>query len=231
MLRLCFLMICALVSGCASKTTVFIYGKYLTSDQQQALTASLNAKELLVEINQFDFPASVTDNTIVYSLMLKDASVIERVEESVVHSGFTIDRTQALTEGNHWYTKDSVALFLFPAGEQKANLIFAADLPGVFKSEGCNGIRQLELRADGSYTFSGSEFAVSATGSMSGKWRYRQFPYLELQPSDSEVADHYFQLSRSSARDQISHISFINADVLSSYLMPDGCRLRKGLRE
>ena len=220
---------CSLLFGCVSQPTVYVYGKYLQPDSRHALVEKLEKKSLNVKVNTFDFPASVTTNTLLYSLMLNDASLIDYVDAQVASSGYQINRTQGLTEGNHWYTKNSVALFLFPSDSDEQHFIFRADLTGKFISRGCQGITALELRNDGSFVFSGQPDESVTKAALTGTWRYRQYPYVELKSSDVDVAEHYFEISRFSERDQISDISFINLNVLSSYLMPAGCQFRLGL--
>jgi hypothetical protein len=116
----CFLTLaCAfLIGGCANNPTVHLYGKYLEESKLQALTEKFKEQGLNVDANEFDFPTAVNSNTLLYSLLLRSPDVIDKAASIAELEGFPITNMQALTQGNHWYTKDSLALFLFPDGRK-----------------------------------------------------------------------------------------------------------------
>ena len=66
-----------IVSGCASPPTVYLYGKYLEPSKVQALSEQLTDQGLNVEVNDFDFPTSVSTNTLLYSLLLQSPEAID----------------------------------------------------------------------------------------------------------------------------------------------------------
>ena len=107
-----------IVSGCASPPTVYLYGKYLEPSKVQALSEQLTDQGLNVEVNDFDFPTSVSTNTLLYSLLLQSPEAIDNTTSIAEHAGYSINRVQSLTQGNHWYTKNSLALFVFPDGNR-----------------------------------------------------------------------------------------------------------------
>ena len=104
-----------LLSGCASKTTVHVYAKYLDSAQRDEISNAFDSSQRYrVQLNEFDFPANVTENTLLYSLILLEPEAIDIASYISATAGFTIQRIEGLSKGNHWYTKNSIALFLLP---------------------------------------------------------------------------------------------------------------------
>ena len=129
-----FLVFTFLVTGCANKPTVHVYGKYLDTPKLHSLTEKLKEQGLNVEANEFDFPTTVNSNTLLYSLLLRSPEVIDRTASIAELEGFPITNMQALTQGNHWYTKDSLALFLFPDGRKPKGTLLAQDLTNTYLS-------------------------------------------------------------------------------------------------
>lgn len=229
-LLLCLL--CSLgLAGCVSHPAVHIYGKYLSDTELRSLKQRLDELNYLVDINDYDFPASITKNTLLHSLLLSDVRVIGDVEAITHAQGMPVERVLAMSAGNHWYTKDSVAVFLFPGNSSQRVGIFADDLVETFKSDECSLELSLTLNKEGSYFFSANDSEKTKNQVLTGIWRYRQYPYLELRSKGQVHSDHYFKISEHVEVDQISEIAFITLRPIQSPFVPEGCVLKFGLRE
>lgn len=230
--RLLFtLILLLLLCGCASQPTVYVYGKYLSDDQKRTIAQDLARNDYNVEVNALDFPTTISENTVLYSLMLQDPAVIDNVAAIAEETGMRVNRIEALTSGNHWYTKNSLALFLLPEQMDKPRGLFTQDLVHTYISEGCNTTLTLTLHDDGSYTLSGESVAGDYAQSAAGNWLYRQYPYIELRPTGAEFSNQYFEISLQHTRDQISPITFIILNPIQSPLVSETCTLQFGLRD
>lgn len=110
-----FLIWVLLQAGCSSVPVVHVYAKYLSAAQIKQLKMSLTSSgEYRVVTNDFNFPASITENTMIYPIILEDLVVIDDVAELVSSAGHPVENFQAMTKGNHWYTNNTLALFIYP---------------------------------------------------------------------------------------------------------------------
>lgn len=227
----CLMLLFSLgIVACSSQPTVYLYGKYLDESQKTQIQLQLQANEYLVEINDFDFPTSITRSTILYSLFLKDPESITQVERVAEKAGIKIERTQSLTEGNHWYTKNSLALFLLPENPAGLVPVFQKDLAQTFLSEECDTALSLTLFQNGSYVFSAQNTTSLEADLLEGTWAYRQYPYIELKRQGGQFSDFYFEISRTIEADRVSEIEFIKLSSLSLQHFPKGCVFVYGQR-
>ena len=203
-----------LISGCASNPTVYLYGKYLEPSKVQVLSEQLMDQGLNVEVNDFDFPTSVSTNTLLYSLLLQSPEAIDNTTSIAENAGYPINSVQSLTQGNHWYTKNSLALFVFPDGHRPLGALLAQDLAHIYTADGCGDGQRLTLNKDGSYTLTLQ--TPTSSEDVKGKWKFRQFPYLELQEPNSPYANYYFEISRVDSQDKISKLDLTQLHLLNA---------------
>lgn len=212
----CFITLAftSLISGCVNNPKVHLYGKYLETPKLQALTEKLEKQGLNVEANEFDFPTTVNSNTLLYSLLLRSPEVIDKTASIAELEGFPITNMQALTQGNHWYTKDSVALFLFPDGKKPNGTLLAQDLTNTYKGENCGDGHRLTLNKNGTYQLILQ--TVNKEVNTKGHWKFRQFPYLELQELNSPYANYYFEISQIESEDKVSKLNLTQLQLLNA---------------
>lgn len=220
-----------LLSGCASKTTVHVYAKYIDNRQREEIRSAFELSEgYRVQLNEFDFPASITKNTLLYSLLLQKPETIDMASNLSATAGFPIQHSQGLSQGNHWYTKNSMALFLLPKERDKQPFYYQ-DLVNEYKSQGCNKATTLNLHKDGSFTL---KIITKNTNNDSdvvgGVWKYRQYPFLELQKKGSAYADYYFEIKRFRDVDKVSEIDFVELVSLNTGSLSEGCSFLIGTR-
>ncbi|MEG3765360.1 hypothetical protein [Alteromonas sp. 14N.309.X.WAT.G.H12] len=217
--------------GCSSQPTVFVYAKYLDNQQREDVTRTFEQSgKYQVELNEFDFPTSVTTNTLLYSLLLRDPDTIDAAADLSASAGFPIQRTQGLTQGNNWYTKNSMALFLLPAHLGSQAPFFVQDLVHDYLADNCDVAQSLTLAKDGTFSL---QFATPNHGatkeSVHGTWKYRQYPFVELQSRDSPYADFYFEIEQFRGADKVSEIDYLKLQLLNGSL-PEGCAFLIGTR-
>ena len=215
-----------LLPGCSSKPTVYVYAKYLDDSERNELTNNLTKEGLDVKSNEFDFPSTVTSNTVLYSLLLQEPDAIDKTSEVADNLGFPIHSVQMLTQGNHWYTKNSLALFLLPEGGRPDGTLLSQDLAHKYQADTCSENTLLTLNPNGTFELilsdnnssaqkNNSNSSNSVLKRASGQWKLRQFPYLELQEDGANYANFYFEISQSKEIDQISEIHFINLTTIN----------------
>ncbi|MGE4262681.1 hypothetical protein [Shewanella sp.] len=227
------IFIAFLLSGCTSQPTVYIYGKYLNNSQKEAIINTFEKSDKYhVEVNDFDFPTDITVNTLLYSLFLQKPESIDIVSSLSTSAGFPIKEKQVFNVGNNWYTKDSIALFLFPKIIDNGITFFKQDLINDYKAQNCGTATSLKLNKNGSFNLESlSKSGENVIESIDGIWKYRQYPYLELQTKGSPYADYYFEIKRFKGADKVSEIDYLELVSLNSGSLPEGCSFLIGTRK
>lgn len=219
-----------LLAGCSAQPTVHIYGKYLKVDTVQQLEQQFVELGYQAEINQLDTPVSITENTILYSLMLEEQATLDNAVAALQQSGFEVNLLQPMVRGNHWYTKNSLALILFPTDSSTNNHFYQQDLVHQYQVSECKTPLRLQLNADFSYQLTGREWTQEELPLVRGSWHYRQYPYVELRPGNNTQWHMYFEISRSTTTDQISRIEMQKLSPLEPYKLISGCTFEVGER-
>tara|TARA_R110002124_G_scaffold230463_3_gene395578 strand:- start:29 stop:736 length:708 start_codon:yes stop_codon:yes gene_type:complete len=218
--------------GCTNKPTVHVYAKYLDDIQRNEIIDSFEqSTKYHVEINEFDFPATIEANTLLYSLLLRESETINIASDISASAGFPIQRIQALTQGNHWYTKDSVALFLIPKNRDRTSTFFPQDLVNKYIGKNCDTTTYLTLNKNRSF-----QLVIEAGGNrnvgevINGIWKYRQYPFLELQREGADYSEDYFEIKQFRESDKVSQIDFVELISLSTGNLVKGCSFLFGRR-
>lgn len=226
------IFIALLLSGCTSQLTVYIYGKYLNNNQKETIINTFEKSDKYrVEVNDFDFPTDITENTLLYSLFLQKPESIDIVSSLSTSAGFSIKQKQVFNVGNNWYTKDSIALFLLPKIIDNGITFFKQDLINDYKAQNCGTATSLKLNKNGSFNLESlSKSGDNVIESIDGIWKYRQYPYLELQTKGSPYADYYFEIKRFKGADKVSEIDYMELVSLNTSSLPEGCSFLIGTR-
>lgn len=224
------LLLALYISGCASPTSIHIYAKYFEDEELQPLVQVLQENEFYVQLNKLDIPVSITENAILHSLLIEDPTVVDRVWRMTVDAGFVLKQTLPLTRNNHWYTKNSLALILFPEDENGKQGFFAQDLHNEYQSSDCDAKIKMRFYRDGTYELTGLEWSEEESPYLKGRWIYRQYPYIELRGHGMEFSHIYFEINQDTERDQISEIEILNLRPLEDYLLLRNCSFKHGKR-
>ncbi|KZN70495.1 hypothetical protein [Pseudoalteromonas luteoviolacea] len=226
------LLVCtlsAMLLGCSHTTTVHIFGKYLPDNELNKLQSALDQQGFEVETNSLDFPTSISHNTILHSLMLRDASALESVKLIATAHGFQIADIQGLKEGNHWYTKDAIAIYPFPQNSENTPLL-KQDLARRFKTAECALAFDLKLFSNGAYEISGGPVSNENKGLLNGTWHYVQYPYLELRPYKGISWSRYFEIHQIVKQDKVSQIEVIQLRPVEKHHITQACFYEYGIR-
>ena len=236
-LALVSFVVCIL-AACVNKPTVYVYAKYLDDSQKQQIQDSLEPKNYVVEFNELDFPVDVQRTTIIYSLIQSDETLLDDASQLASELDMPIKDVQWHGKGNHWYRKNSIAMFLLPKDNPNGLVVFQ-DLVGEYLAdtpETCAKEWSLRLLKSGRYEISttGDDLdtrSLSADDNIVeyGNWKYRQYPYIELHKAGSGWANHYFEISQSVESDKISVIDIQQLTSMSSTFLGT-CQFRRGLR-
>ena len=232
-LALIFLVV-LIMAACANKPTVYVYAKYLDDTQKQLIQDNLQPKNYVVEFNELDFPVDIENSTIVYSLVLHNEHLLDDASQLATDLGMPIKDVQWHGKGNHWYRKNSIAMFLLPE-DKLSGSVFFQDLVGEYigdTPEICAKGWSLRLLKSGRYEISleDSEDGIVEYGIVEyGEWHYRQYPYIELHKAGSDSANHYFEVSQYVESDKISEIDVLQLSTLSSTFLGT-CPFRRGKR-
>ena len=124
-----------------------------------------------------------------------------------------------------------MALFLFPENAQRDRVRLLVDLVSEYKAENCSNERTLILENDGTFTLqtvaSGESNVVST---IRGQWKFRQYPFIELQQNGVDYAEYYFEIKQFTGADKVSEIDFVTLTSLNPRNLPDGCAFVMGTR-
>ncbi|MFC3092814.1 hypothetical protein DRW07_01170 [Alteromonas sediminis] len=221
---------CLFTIGCTSKPDIHIYAKYLSDEQKATLERGFDNANYDIIFNNLDFPSSINQNTIIYSLLLSDPDVISLAERISDQNNLPVINTQALTKGNHWYTTNAIAVFLIPDNPAGQTDVFVEDLIQTYQGHKCPPKLTLTLKANGAYQFSHSTELAYGTMKLQGKWKYRQFPYIEFWAEGDTYASQYFEIRKSFEKDIVGEISFIDLFPANTGYFPAGCVFRHGVR-
>lgn len=219
-----------LVTGCSTRPDVHLYERYLSEEESTQITKKLNEVGFNVKTNKLRFPSNINHSTIVYSPLLNEASSLDLLSDTLNSLDVKIDSVKPLFSGNHWYTKNSLAVFIVPIESTLEDTIMYEDLTNAFSSKNCNAQMTLNLFDDGKYTLISEGSDKEDPLSSSGSWHYRQYPYLELRPLIGESRYRYYEISREIEQDQISKIEMLKLTALQSQQVADGCVFEFGTR-
>lgn len=220
--QVCILVWICMLAGCASKTSVHLYAKYMSEQEQQHLRQALEHNGFNVSVNTLGFPASVEATTLLYSLLLKDSQDIDSVTGIAASQGISVTHIRSLTEGNHWYTKNSLALFVLPDDYRG---ILKPDLLHTFITDKCSQTLSLALHSNGTFTIKQTGEPVSGqTANRQGSWHYRQPPYLELRFANGRDFS-YYQIHKRSESDIVSAMQVIRLIPLQGIRQASQCEL------
>lgn len=64
-----------------------------------------------------------------------------------------------------------------------------------------------------------------------GRWKYRQYPFIELQSDSANYAEYYFEIKRYTGVDKVSELEFTQLASLNDKALPDTCAFISGVRK
>lgn len=72
------ILVALFLSGC-SQTTVHLYTKYLSIEQVEEINQTLTNKNFVVVTNEYNFPETVSNSTLIYSPIIQDRKAVDNL--------------------------------------------------------------------------------------------------------------------------------------------------------
>lgn len=131
--------------------------------------------------------------------------------------------------GNHWYSKDSVGLFLLPEGVKINDKIANQDLVNNYVSRNCSTSVNIRLNKNNTYKLSFTNKAYERTDHLKGYWKVRSYPYIELTSFNGRWW-FYFEIEQKVETDKVSKIKIVELKAVESYSFFPNCNFANGVR-
>jgi hypothetical protein len=217
----------ALVS--CSSTEVHLYTRYLSDTEIEKISKKLNKSNFKVIPNNLTFPEKINQSTLLYSPFIKGEKTLNRLLNSLSDIDWAIRNVEALVAGNHWYSKNSVGLFLLPEGLKQHDKIASQDLVNRYESRNCKTPVSIRLNKNNTYQLSFTNKVYEHTDHLKGTWKVRSYPYIELT-SFNERWWFYFKIEQKVETDKVSKINIIELEPVESYSFFPHCSFEYGVR-
>ncbi|QBY05033.1 hypothetical protein E2K93_11840 [Thalassotalea sp. HSM 43] len=223
------ILLCFTMTACSS-TKVHLYTRYLTDSEIKTISEELESADFEVIPNNLTFPDTIHQSTLLYSPFIQDEDSLESITNTLTKLGWIVPSVQSLVSGNHWYKKDSVGLFLLPEGVKQNDKVAQQDLVNVYESRNCTTSVKVYLKADHSYQFVFANKDQEQTDHLSGTWKMRSYPYIELT-SDNQIWWFYFNIEKKQETDKVSNIEIVELHPEDKYKFFPNCSFAYGIRK
>jgi len=222
------ILFCITLLACSS-TEVHLYTRYLSDTEIEKISSQLEASNFKVVTNTLAFPETIHQSTLLYSPFIKGDNTLERLINSLTNIDWAIPRVESLVSGNHWYSKNSVGLFLLPDGVKQKDSIANQDLANNYESRNCDTLVNLYLYKNNTYRLSFTNKNNERTDHLKGSWKIRSYPYIELT-STNERWWFYFEIEQKVESDNVSKINIIELKPVDRYSLFPKCSFVNGIR-
>lgn len=212
-----------------SSTEVHLYTRYLSDTEIEKISSKLDESNFKVVPNTLSFPENIYQSTLIYSPFIKGEKTLDSLIKSLIEVGWSIPSVEALVSGNHWYSKESVGLFLLPEGVKQKDKIPNQDLANDYESRNCDTIVSIRLNKNSTYQLSFTNKTNERTDHLKGNWKIRSYPYIELT-SFNERWWFYFEIEQKVESDKVSKIDIIELKPVESYSLFPNCSFVNGVR-
>jgi len=222
-------LLCFTIMACSS-TKVHLYTRYLTDSEIKEISKELENADFDVIRNNLKFPDTIHESTLLYSPFIQDEDSLETITSTLTKLGWVITSVHSLVSGNHWYKKDSVGLFLLPEGGKQNDKIARQDLANVYESINCSTAVKVYLNSDQTYEFVFAEKDEEQTDHLTGTWKMRSSPYIELT-SNNKMWWFYFNIEKKLETDKVSKIEIVELHPEDKYNFFPSCSFAYGIRK
>lgn len=225
LMRFTSVLTCLTLTLACSTTTIHLNTLYLNDEKSQKVKVALLEQGFDVEFNELSFPSNIYSTSILYSPFVKTVGAIDTLENTLNSLGYDVGSINALVASNHWYTKNTIGVFIVPEGITPNSGKNTEDIAFKYQSEGCDTNTVLNLRRDGKFTY-----MPLGKLEITGTWSITQYPYILLN-SDEPYLNFYYEITRSKKVDRISVVDIIELQPLDSSLIISKCKMTYGVRE
>ncbi|XPF94889.1 hypothetical protein ACM9HF_02435 [Colwellia sp. RE-S-Sl-9] len=212
-----------------SSTEVHLYTRYLSDIEIEKISLKLDQSNFNVVTNNLSFPETIHQSTLLYSPFIKGDKTLDTLINSLSEIGWTIPSVEALVSGNHWYSKNSVGLFLLPEGIKQKDKIANQDLANDYESRNCDTLVSLRINKDNTYLLTFANKTHERTDHLKGHWKIRSYPYIEFT-SFNERWWFYFEIEQKVESDKVSKINIIELKPVDRYPFFPNCSFANGVR-
>jgi hypothetical protein len=212
-----------------STTKVHLYKRYLSDDDVLLITQKLETLGYDVEDNTLDFPTEIQHPTVIYSPLIQDEASLTNLVSATSELGWPDIDVQLLFKGNHWYSKNSVGLFLMSKGVERSNRVGIQDLANQYTSDKCELSAKLKLNPDNTYQISYKNEPNTKSQHKTGHWALTGYPYIQLISSNNKW-NFYFEIHESHLTDIIGKVDLLELKPLSSHHIFPNCSFVYGVR-
>lgn len=224
-IRNAIFIFCFLTMIACSTTTIHLNKLYLNEEDTASIKVSLEKRGFNVEINTLAYPSDISSTTILYSPFVRDHTAVDKIENTLLSLGFNIHNIDALVTSNHWYTKDTVGLYIVPEGFDPNNDTRIENIAFTYKSENCETFTELNLLKNGTFIYK-----ISSDIKVTGKWSISGYPYILLENAEPYL-NFYYEIIKSQRSDKISKIDIIELHPVNSDRIITSCKLLYGIRK
>ncbi|WP_286235665.1 DUF5004 domain-containing protein [Thalassotalea sediminis] len=222
------ILIFIFLNGC-STTKVYLYKRYLSDEDVLLITQKLEALDYKVENNTLAFPDEIQKSTILYSPFVEGKDNLDDFISVINQLGWPDVDVQPLFKGNHWYSKNSIGLFLITEGMEQNDKVLSQDLVNQYMSDKCDLSAKLILNQDNTYQISYENDPNNKTEHKSGKWELTGYPYIQLTSSNGYWT-FYFEIHKNIITDLIGKVELLELKPLSSHSVYPHCSFVYGVR-
>jgi hypothetical protein len=197
---------------------------YLNEGESKKIKNEFEKKGFNVEFNEHFYPNDILSTTIIYSPFLSETSAVYSVEDTLSELGYDTINISSLVTSNHWYTKDTMGLYIVPNNVVPNDGKNIKDISHQYKSLNCDTFIELNLKDNGEFLYSPKgEVAVS------GKWSLTKYPYILLEKLEPYLS-FYFEIKKRKKTDQIGYIDITELHPISFSNVISQCILTYGVR-
>ncbi len=223
-MRYLVVLFCLFLTISCATTTIHVNKLYLTDKEFKAIKFALKGRGFNVESNKLAYPDTIYSTSIVYSPFVENEGAIDSLESTLTELGYDIGNIDPLVASNHWYTKNTIGLFIVPDGVKPNSGKNTEDIAFEYQAEKCSVKPVLNLNKNGDFTY--SELGHLK---ISGQWGITQYPYILLE-NDIPYLNFYYEVKRSIRVDRIGKIEVIELQPLNSSSTISKCNMVFGVR-
>lgn len=218
------LFIVLLITSCSNSPTIHLNKLYIDENLAQTIKKSLENKGFQVEVNSLAFPDDINSTSIVYSPFVQGSQALDKVMSALEVLGYELTSINPLFASNHWYTKNTLGLFIVPQGVSPNSGRNIVDLAHHYKSENCAVAAEMELKANGIF-----KYKENGKEALKGTWSITGFPYILLE-KEVPYLNYYYEVEKVVARDQLGEITITRLKPLNNHNVIKKCKLVNGIR-
>ena len=215
--------------GC-STTKVHLYGRYLPAETLQSLNKTLAESGYRVEVNDFEFPGSIQQSAVIYSPLVENRDRVKELLVLLSDLDWPVDYVRMLKAGNHWYSKNSLALFLLPGEINPHNQSAIPDLSHKYIGRNCDADISITLKADQCFMIEIGGPEQRRRQVQQGSWSFTEYPYMLIKPQDTGGWGYFMKIDKSIETDKVGNIEMLHLMPQDEYQVLAGCTFVYGVR-